>query len=242
MLEIINHILTDGKKGTPLPAEGSKLVLEATDTQTAEAAIRGYEMDGFAHRPHYVLDPDGDRIYKILDTSHSVVGDFHPTAPHRNSRCIFVAIVKNTTISPDANTCNKIGQLLRSLCDLEGVPAIRHPCTGSGEYGFDTLKKMEGIVCKHVFPGNPEELTPGYFDWESLDGGLQGFDAPALVGVVNDGETLVFEEKPDVAEETPTEDLNTLKVAELKEIASELGLSFSGLKKAELIDAITAAR
>ena len=38
------------------------------------------------------------------------------------------------------------------------------------------------------------------------------------------------------------EDLDSLTVAELKETASELGLSYSGLKKAELITAITEAR
>ena len=101
---------------------------------------------------------------------------------------------------------------------------------------------MEGIVCWHSFPHLDEATTPGPLDWESLNNGLQGYDTPELKGIVNDGEVMVYEDEPEAAEETPTEDLNLLKVAELKEIASELGLSYSGLKKAELIDAITAAR
>tara|TARA_Y100001947_G_C10311621_1_gene291984 strand:- start:881 stop:1213 length:333 start_codon:yes stop_codon:yes gene_type:complete len=108
--------------------------------------------------------------------------------------------------------------------------------------GHETLRTTEGIVCLYVFPSADHETSPGYLDWDKLEEGLQDYDTPEQVGVVNDGEVLVFEDEPEAAEEIATEDLDSLTVAELKETASELGLSYSGLKKAELITAITEAR
>ena len=242
MLEVIDQTAGDYRRGTLLPALGPKLVLEATDTQTADTAIKGYNMDGRSHRPHYVLDPHAYRIFRTANSEYSAIGDFHQTAPHRNSRCVFVAIVKETSVDLSEPLSVNVGRLLRVLCDIEGVPAILHECVMGEKLGFTTLKNLEGVVCRHAFPGTPEATTPGKLNWAKISDGLQNYDTPDQVGVANAGEVLLYEVEAEVAEETPTEDLDSLKVAELKEIASELGLPYSGLKKAELINAITAAR
>lgn len=242
MLEIVDQTSGDYRTGTLLPSFAPKLVLEATDTQSAESAIKLYGMDPKSHRPHYVVDPEGFAIYKMINTEYSVVGDFHPTAPHRSSRCIFVGVVKSTTVTLSDDATVQLGRLLRVLCDVEAVPAITHLCVVGEKVGHETLRTMEGIVCRHAFPGEDYTTTPGHIDWDKFEEGLQNYDAPEQVGVANDGEILIFEDEPEAAEETTTEDLDSLKVAELKEIASELGLSYSGLKKAELITAITEAR
>ena len=242
MLEIVDQTSGDYRIGTLLPSFAPKLVLEATDTQSAESALKLYAMDPKAHRPHYVVDPEGNTIYKLANTEYSAVGDFHATAPHRSSRCVFVAIVKSTMISLSADALIQLGRLLRVLCDVEAVPAITHQYAVGDTAGHETLRTMEGIVCLYAFPNANHETSPGHLDWDKLEEGLQNYDTPEQVGVVNDGEVLIFEDEPEVAEETPTEDLSSLTVAELKEIASELGLSYSGLKKAELITAITEAR
>jgi len=242
MLEIVDQSSGDYRTGTLLPSFAPKLVLEATDTQSAETAIKLYGMDSKSHRPHYVIDPEGSTIYKMADTEYSAIGDFHPTAPHRSSRCIFVGIVKSTAITLSGDATVQLGRLLRVLCDVEAVPAIVHPYAVGEKMGHETLRTMEGIVCLHAFPGEDHTTTPGYVDWDKLEEGLQNYDTPEQVGTVNDGEILIFKDEPEVAEETATEDLDSLKVAELKEIASELGLPYSSLKKAELITAITEAR
>lgn len=242
MLEIVDQTSGDYRTGTLLPSFAPKLVLEATDTQSAESALKMYGMDSNAHRPHYVVDPAEYVIYRMANTEYSVVGDFHQTAPHRSSRCVFVGIVKSTTVALDDETTVKLGRLLRVLCDIEAVPAITHLCTLGEKMGHETLRNMEGIVCWHSFPGVDHMTTPGYIDWVKFEEGLQNYDTPDQVGTVNAGEILLFEDALEAAEETATEDLDSLKVAELKEIASELGLSYSGLKKAELITAITEAR
>ena len=101
----------------------------------------------------------------------------------------------------------------------------------------------EGIVPWHCFPQTPEIQQPGSLKWELINKGLQDYDAPDRLGISGDGETEVYEIVKEDAVETATEDLDELKVAELKEIASELGISsYSSMKKTELIDAITTAR
>jgi hypothetical protein len=242
MLEIVDQTSGDYRTGTRLPYFAPKLVLEATDTQSAESAIKLYGMDPKSHRPHYVLDPEGSTIYKLADTEYSAVGDFHPTAPHRSSRCVFVGIVKSTAVTLSGEATVQLGRLLRVLCDVEAVPAIVHSYAIGEKVGHETLRTMEGVVCLHAFPGGDHTTTPGHIDWDRLEEGLQNYDTPERVGVVNDGEILIFEDEPEAVEEIATGDLDSLKVAELKEIASELGLSYSNLKKAELITAITEAR
>ena len=243
MLEVINRTVGDYKVGPRVSTSvNGKLVLEATDTSTAELAIKSYGLDPRSHRPHYVLDPAEQKIHRTLAQEFSVLGEFHPTAPHRASRCVFVAIVKETGQSLSPEMTENVGKLLRILCDIEDIPAIVHECTPGEKMGHEGLRQFEGIVCWHIFPGNPEAITPGNIDWTELNKGLQDYATPEQVGIVGSGETIVFEAEDDVAEEVPTEDLDSLKVSELKEIASELGISHSGLKKTELVDAITEAR
>jgi hypothetical protein len=243
MLEVINSTIGDYRVGPRVGASvNAKLVLEATETPTAELAIRSYNRDRSAHRPHYVLDPVEQKIYRTLSSEFSALGEFHPTAPHRISRCVFVAIVKEAGGTLGAKAIENVGKLLRVLCDIEDIPAIVHECEPGEKMGHTGLQRFEGILCWHLFPGNPEAITPGNIDWTELNKGLQDYATPEQVGIVGDGDVVVYEAEEDVAVEVPTEDLSSFKVSELKEIASELGISHSGLKKAELVDAITKAR
>ena len=83
--------------------------------------------------------------------------------------------------------------------------------------------------------------TPGRIDWTNLNKGLQDYQSPELLGIAGE-DTRIYEAEKAVAVETPTEDLNLLTVAQLKEIASEAGVEYRNLRKAELIEAIEAAR
>ena len=243
MLEVINSTIADYRIGPRVTVfANAKLVLEATETATAELAVKSYNRDPLSHRPHYVLDPVEQKIYRMLSSDFSVIGEFAPTAPHRASRCVFVAIVKEAGQSLGAEATENVGKLLRVLCDIEDIPAIVHECVPGEKLGYEGLRQFEGILCWHVFPGNPEATTPGNINWTELNKGLQDYATPEQVGIVGDGDVVVYEAEDDVAVEVPTEDLSSLKVSELKEIASELGISHSGLLKAELVDAITGAR
>ena len=189
-----------------------------------------------------MVDPVGYNIYKLSDSQYSVIGSYDPTQPQRTSRCVFVAICKSEVISLSDEHSVNLGRLLRALCDIEGVPAITWEGQPGDKMGVDTLKNFEGIVGWYAFPGFPEILSPGRLDWAKLNDGLQNYDAPDRLGISGFGEIEVFEVDKEDAVETATDDLETLKVAELKEIASELDIDFKGMKKAELIDAITTAR
>ncbi len=245
MLEIIHH-KTDVpfKQGRELPSVAPKIILGCTDTWTADIAIRTFDRDYFSHRPHYVIDPVALEIHKIADSTRAVIGTFAPSAPHTQSRCIFVSICKFSVIELDDKTSENVGWLLRVICDIEGVPAILYPSQPyEDEIGPATLNEAEGIVPWHCFPQTPEIQQPGSLKWELINKGLQDYDAPDRLGISGDGETEVYEIVKEDAVETATEDLDELKVAELKEIASELGISsYSSMKKTELIDAITTAR
>ena len=163
--------------------------------------------------------------------------------PQRASRCIFVAICKSEVISQTDEESVNTGRLLRALCDIEGVPAITWGSQPGQKIGVATLNSFEGIIGWSAFPAFPEIQTPGVLNWAKINDGLQNYDTPERLGISGSGEVEVFEVEAEAAVETATEDLNDLKVAELKEIASELDIaSFSSMKKSELIDAITAAR
>ena len=242
MLEVQDHTQGEYKRGAELPFNGAKLVLETTELEDPQVAIAGYNRDPKGHRPHYVVDPVGYNIYKLSDSQYSVIGSYDPTQPQRTSRCVFVAICKSEVISLSDEHSVNLGRLLRALCDIEGVPAITWEGQPGDKMGVDTLKNFEGIVGWYAFPGFPEILSPGHLDWAKLNDGLQNYDAPDRLGISGFGEIEVFEVDKEDAVETATDDLETLKVAELKEIASELDIDFKGMKKAELIDAITTAR
>ena len=186
------------------------------------AAVSTYNKDLKSHRPHYVVDPRACTIAQTLDSRYSVIGDFHPTAPHRTSRCIFVGIVKESAINLSDQESVDLGRLLRILCDREGVPKTIREVRIGEKLGFDTLKNLEGIVSWHGFPGADEEITPGKINWEKLNEGLLD-DSP---------------EHPTEEEKTMARKLDDLKVAELKQLAAQMGLSCSGLKKAELLELV----
>jgi hypothetical protein len=243
MLEVLNHTDGDYKQGGELPSVFPKLVLETTEHLDALVAIGGYNRDPRGHRPHYVIDPVGYNIYKVSNSLFSAIGTFHPTMPQRVSRCIFVAICKAEVLTLTDEESVNTGRLLRALCDIEGVPAIAWRSQPGEKIGIDTLNRFEGIIGWSAFPSFPEIQTPGFLNWAKINDGLQNYDTPERLGISGSGEVEVFEVEAEVAVETATEDLNDLKVAELKEIASELNIaSFSSMKKSELIDAITAAR
>lgn len=240
MLEVVDCSQEPHKQGGELPPRGPKIVLECTETNTPEAAVHIYDRDPLSHRPHYVIDPVGYRIFKTSDSTRSVIGTFHPSQPQFRSRCVFVAICKFSSVSLEPEHAVNVGRLLRALCDIEGVPAILHEGQPGSVLGPTSLELFEGVLSWAVFPGTPEISQPGYMDWVNVSKGLQDYATPERLGV-SPGVTI-FEDTTEAAEEVTTEDLNSQTVAELREIASELGLSYKGLKKAELVDAITAAR
>ena len=240
MLEVVDVSKEAHKQGGELPYHGPKLVLECTETNTPEAATRMYDRDPRSHRPHYVVDPVGYRIFKTSDSTRAVIGTFAPSQPQLRSRCVFVAVCKFSSVSLEPEHAINLGRLLRALCDIEGVPAIIHEGQPGSSIGPTTLESFEGILSWTVFPGTPEITQPGYMDWANINKGLQDYATPERLGV-SPGVTI-YEDTTEAAEEVATEDLNSQTVAELREMASELDLSYKGLKKAELIDAITAAR
>jgi len=217
------------RQGTPLPNFGSKLVLEATETSMVDAAVSTYNKDLKSHRPHYVVDPRACTIAQTLDSRYSVIGDFHPTAPHRTSRCIFVAIVKESAIGLNEQESVDLGRLLRFLCEREGVLKVVTEVAVGEKLGFNTLKELEGIISWHAFPGANEATTPGLMNWEKLNEGL--LDTVLADPIVED-----VPEPP--TEEVPMPKLESLKVTELKQLAAGMGLSYSGLKKAELMELV----
>ena len=220
MQKIIDNIVGDYKIGQPLVFDKPKLVLEATETVTSEQAIRTYNMDGKAHRPHYVVDPRAKTIHKTANTDYSVIGDFHPTAPHRVSRCIFVAIVKSAAIHLNEKETVSVGKLLRVICDVEAIPIKTHNESPGDKIGITTLKNFEGILCWYSFPSEDQSNNPGRIDWVKLNEGLTAQD-----------------KQPE--KKTPSGgSLKSKKIAELREMASELKISQTGLKKEELIKAI----
>jgi len=180
MLEVQHRSWVDYKRGTLLPDLSPKLVLEASETHTALQAMKGYDRDLRSHRPHYLIDPEGYVVYKLSDTAYSVVGDFHPTAPHRNVRCIFAAIVKETALELSEENTIRAGRLIRGICDLESISTDVFRCEpDSDKLGFETLKNLEGVVCWHLFPGNEHVLTPGKINWDQLCEGISlGLDLP----------------------------------------------------------------
>ena len=218
------------RRGTPLPNFGSKLVLESTETFVLDAAVSLYNRDVKSHRPHYVVDPRACTIAQTLDSRYSVIGDFHPTAPHRTSRCIFVAIVKESAIGLNEQESVDLGRLLRFLCEKEGVSKVVTKVPMGEKLGFNTLKELEGIVSWHAFPGSDEATTPGPINWEKLNEGL--LDTVLADPIVEDAPELPTKE------ETPMPQLESLKVTELKQLAAGMGLSYSGLKKAELVELV----
>ncbi|MBT6198958.1 MAG: hypothetical protein HOI21_00295 [Bacteroidetes Order II. Incertae sedis bacterium] len=237
MFEVITETITDGaKRGPELPFVGPKLILECTNTQTGTQALWGYERDYKSHRPHYVIDQNESKIHKILNTDYGVIGDFHPSQPQWASRCVFVAMVKEEVISLSAEQEKSVGRLLRILCDIEAVPAITHE---GGRMGTATFTAFEGIVCWYSMPDGLS--LPGKINWSNLNKGLQDYKTPDLLGIAGE-DTKIYEDEDEAAVEIPTEDLGTLTMAELKEIASEAGVAYRNLRKAELIEAIEAAR
>jgi len=227
-IQIANCTAGPYRRGTPLPDHGSKLVLEATETITLTATVSMYNRDLKSHRPHYVVDPRACTIAQTLDSRYSAIGDFHPTAPHRTSRCIFVGIVKEASIGLNEQESVNLGRLLKFLCEKEGVPKVVTKVPMGEKLGFNTLKELEGIVSWHAFPGAAEAVTPGSMNWEKLNEGL--------LDVVLADPIVDVPEPP--TEETPMPKLENLKVAELKQLAAGMGLSHSGLKKAELVELV----
>ena len=228
-IQIVDCTTHGYRQGTPLPNFGSKLVLESTETHMTSKAISTYNNDPKAHRPHYVVDPRACTIAQTLDSRYSVIGDFHPTAPHRTSRCVFVAVVKESAIGLNEQESVDLGRLLRFLCEREGVPKVFTEVAMGEKLGFNTLKELEGIVSWHAFPGTDEATTPGVINWEKLNEGML--------------DTVLADPIVDDVPESPTEEefmrkLESLKVAELKQIAAQMGLSCSGLKKAELLELV----
>jgi hypothetical protein len=240
MLEVIDCSKAVHKQGTELPPIGPKLVLECTETNAPETAVRIYDRDPRSHRPHYVIDPVGYQIFKTSDSTKAVIGTFDPSGPQFKSRCVFVAICKFSSVSLEPEHSVNVGRLLRVLCDIEGVPAIIHDGQPGSTIGPASLNAFEGILGWAVFPGTPEITQPGNMDWVNVDKGLQDYATPERLGISPDID--IYEDTTEAAEEVATEDLESQTVAGLREIASELGLSYRGLKKTELIDAITAAR
>lgn len=237
MIEVLTEIMPDGfKRGPELPFINPKLVVESTNTQTAEQAIWTYKRDLVSHRPHYILDPDEFKIHKVLDTDYGVIGEFHPSQPQWASRCVFVSIVKEDTITLTAEQEESVGRLLRVLCDVEAVPAITYE---GGGMGTSTFGAFEGIVFWSSMPNG--RAAPGKINWTNLNKGLQDYKTPELLGIAGE-DTKIYEDEEEAAVETPTEDLDLLTMAELKEIASEAGIAYSNLRKAELVEAIETAR
>jgi hypothetical protein len=237
MIEVLTETMPDGfKRGPELPFVSPKLILEATNTSTGEGAVWSYGRDLKSHRPHYVLDPDEMKIHKILNTDYGAIGDFHLTQPQWASRCIFVAIVKNENLTLTAEQEESVGRLLRVLCDVEAVPAITHE---GGEMGTQTFTAFEGILLWSSMPSG--RSSPGRINWTNLNKGLQDYKTPDLLGIGGE-DTKIYEDEEEAAVETPTEDLDSLTMAELKEIASEAGVAYRNLRKAELIEAIEATR
>ncbi len=221
-VQIIDCIAGPYRRGTPLPNYGRKLVLEATETSALTAAVSTYNKDLKSHRPHYVVDPHACTIAQTLDSRYSVIGDFHPTAPHRISRCIFVGIVKESAINLDEQDSLNLGRLLRVLCEREEVSKTTTKVPIGEKLGFETLKNLEGIISWHAFPGADEATTPGVINWEKLNEGLLD-DSP---------------EHPTEEEKIMARKLDDFKVAELKELAALMELPCSGMKKAELLDLV----
>ena len=310
MLEVQQRSWADYKRGTLLPDLSPKLVLEASETHTAVQAMDGYDRDLRSHRPHYLVDPEEYVVYRLSDTDYSAVGDFHQTAPHRSSRCIFVAIVKQSGIELNKDMTIRAGRLIGGVCDLESISHDVFRCEpNGGKMGFETLKNLEGVLCWHLFPGDETAVTPGKIDWDLLcEGMLLGLDlppepeeesteekpedeniepeleseppdvdvpAPEAVADATDfrrnqtGPNMDSEppeQEPDkptrpepepdwrqrslkkskpvveVVEEEPVEDLDSLKVVDLKKIAKDLGVSTTDKNKADLIAAIKEAQ
>ena len=92
MLEVQDHTQGEYKRGAELPFTGAKLVLETTELEDPTVAIAGYNRDPRGHRPHYIIDPVGYNIYKLLDSQYAVIGSYDATQPQRTSRCVFVAM------------------------------------------------------------------------------------------------------------------------------------------------------
>lgn len=308
MLEVQSKTWPDYKRGTLLPDLAPKLILEASETQTAQWAIDGYNRDLRSHRPHYLVDPEEYVVYKLSDTTHSVVGDFHQTAPHRSSRCIFAAIVKESAIELSEDMTIRAGRLIGGICDLESISHDVFRCEpNGGKMGFETLKNLEGVLCWHLFPGDETAVTPGRIHWDQLcEGMLLGLDlppepeeesteenpedkniepeleppdvdvpAPEAVADATDSRRNQTgpnigseppEQEPDqptrpepepdwrqrslkkskpvveVVEEEPVEDLDSLRVVDLKKIVKDLGISTTDKNKADLIAAIKEAQ
>lgn len=241
MIEVLTESLPDGiKRGPELPPICPKLILESTNTPTGQLALWAYERDLTSHRPHYIVDPDEFKIHKILNTDYGVIGDFHLTQPQWSSRCVFVAIVKEEAVSLTAEQEESVGRLLRILCDIEAVPAITYEGgEEGGEMGTQTFAAFEGILLWSSMPDG--QTSPGKINWTNLNKGLQDYKTPELLGIAGE-DTKIYEDEEEVVVETPTEDLDLLTMAELKEVASEAGIEYRNLRKAELIEAIEAAR
>tara|TARA_Y100000296_G_scaffold87065_1_gene129566 strand:- start:58 stop:711 length:654 start_codon:yes stop_codon:yes gene_type:complete len=215
MLEDFTDSLPEGtKRGPELPPVNPKLVLEATNTSTAALALQHHGKDLKSHRPHYIIDPNEFKIYKILNTSCGVTGDFHSSQPQWSSRCVFVSIVKEDVISLTMEQEKSVGRLLKILCDIEAVPAVVYE---GGALGTHTFGLFQGIVSWSCMPDG--RTTPGPIDWTNLNEGLHS---------------------PDPIEEALA-DLSSLTVAELKKIAVKAGISHRNLRKADLIQEIETA-
>ncbi len=259
MFEIEDRSQRPHKIGGELPDHGAKLVLESTEMDHVEQAMGSWDRDPFGHRPHYLVDPEEFKIYKTADSTRSVIGTFDVSQPQVKSRCVFVAIHKQTFISLSEENSVKLGQLLRVICDIEGVGLTINEVPMHTSLGPDTLQSFEGIVPLYAFPGHDEITAPGLMDWNKIREGLKigasapkAPPAPVLKAVeppaedeteeeiLSDSETVDTPAEAETSEEEVSvlPELEDLKVAELKVIADDLGISSKGLKKAEIIEAI----
>lgn len=259
MFEIEDRSQKPHKIGGELPDHGAKIVLESTEMDHVEQAIGSWDRDPKGHRPHYLVDPKEFKIYKTADSTRSVIGTFDVSQPQVRSRCVFVSIHKQTSISLSEEDSLNAGRLLRVLCDIEGVPTTTKETVLGDSLGPQTLELFEGIVPLYAFPGHPEITAPGVLNWEKIREGLKiGASAPKpkpkvvlpeTEEILSDPETMdaLAEAENDVVEDNlvefeTEEKLEDMKVVDLKEVATGLDIPSKGLKKAEIIDAINEKR
>ena len=173
MFEIEDRSQVPHKIGGELPDHGAKIVLESTEMDHVEQAMGSWDRDPFGHRPHYLVDPKEFKIYKTADSTRAVIGTFDVSQPQIRSRCVFVAIHKQTFISFDEENSVNLGRLLRVICDIEGVGLTINEVPMNTSLGPDTLQKFEGIVPLYAFPGHDEITAPGFMDWKKIREGLR---------------------------------------------------------------------
>lgn len=202
---------------------GNRVVIDNIGAGNLDGAVRSMGEQGYVG--HFTLDVENRRVYQHIDLKFApVIQIANVQMAHQRGQTAWLRIIKHLGDMPNTYDMSWIALIISKVVETVGAPAVVRPGSAPGQEALaDVLALNEwtgfsGVCAAHHMPGL-ETQGPGALDWALIEDALGGEDL--------------------VTEPEPVRELEDLKVAELRALATKID-GANQMKKADLIDALRA--